>query len=256
MKTTFKKKFLLIITALSAIIVAIFTTSPTVFAEDFQGRTSGCQGFLGLTSWDCNVTITDQDSLVSGIWVIAANVAIDITVVATYLVIGYIIYGGYLYTMSGGDPNKVATGKKTLSQAFIGLTIVMLANIILNTIRIALSANFTGGCDIIDGSGEVVKCDAATDPGTLVVTLIHWVTGVAGVVSAIFVVYGGISYATSSGDPNKVKKAKDMILYALIGLAIVALAEVITAFVSQTIRDNSKTSLIQTEELYEKKNIN
>lgn len=254
MKTTLKKILLLGIITLSAVITASSTISPTVFAEDFQGRKEDkCQGFLGLTSWDCNVKINNQDSLVSGIWVIAANIAIDITIIAAYLIIGYVIYGGYLYTMSGGDPNKVATGKKTLSQAFIGLAIVMLANIILNTLRIALSANFTGNCEIIDDQGNMAEC--GTSPGVLVTSLIQWVIGVAGVVSVVFVVYGGISYTTSSGDPNKVKKAKDMILYALIGLAIVALAEVITAFVSQSIRDNSKTSLIQMENSHEKTEI-
>ena len=49
---------------------------------------------------------------------------------------------------------------------------------------------------------------------------------------------------TSSGDPGKTKKAKDMIMYSLIGLAIVALATVITAFVSNTIRNANQTSLL------------
>ena len=66
--------------------------------------------------------------------------------------------------------------------------------------------------------------------------------GIAGVVAIIFVVYGGILYITSTGDPGKIKKAKDAILYALIGLAIVALAQVITAFVSSKIREANNAS--------------
>ena len=43
------------------------------------------------------------------------------------------------------------------------------------------------------------------------------------------------------------KKAKNTILYALIGLIIVALAEIITAFVSNTIL-NAKTSVLDSND--------
>lgn len=239
------KKILFITPIIAALLYPLFAT-PSVFAEDCKGKTgdeytkcmaikgnqdSSCRNFLGLTSWDCNVNITNEETLKSGIWQIAANVATDITVLAAYLVLGFVIYGGYLYILSSGDPNKVATGKKTLIQAFIGLAIVMLAYVILNAIRIALiGTDSFATCDLSTGS----NCANAND---LVTTSIQWVIGIAGVVAVIFVVYGGISYATSSGDSNKLQKAKQTILYALIGLVIVGLAELITAFVSGIIRD-------------------
>ena len=247
---------------------------PNVFAEGesgnssnsgglsviFPGRSSGddmCSGsFLGLVAWDCGVSIADQDDLKSNIWIIASNIAKDIAVIATYLVIGYVIYGGYLYTFSSGDPGKLATGKKTLVQAFTGLAITMLASIIVGAIRIALLGS--NGGNIGNCTAGVNACVTAND---LVKNLIDWVIGIAGVVSAVFLVYGGIQYVTSSGDPSKLKRAKDTILYALIGLAIVALTTVITAFVSNTIRDASKSeststtnNIIITKEIYDNKN--
>lgn len=131
--------------------------------------------------------------------------------------------------MSEGDPNKVATGKKTLTQAFIGLAIVMSAYVIMNAIRFAL----------LGSSGQLVGCasNVCVDANSLVTGAIQWAIGIAGLVALIFVVYGGITYSMSSGDPTKLQKAKNAILYALIGLAIVALAEIITAFVSSTIRN-------------------
>ena len=54
---------------------------------------------------------------------------------------------------------------------------------------------------------------------------------VCGLVSVVFIVIGGIQYMTSSGDAAKVKKAKDTILYACIGLVICALAFAIVNFV-------------------------
>lgn len=191
------------------------------------------RSFLGLTSWDCGVTISDEETLKNGIWQIAANVSINITIVAAYLVLGYVIYGGYQYIFSAGDPNKVTSSKKTLSHAFIGLAIVMAAFIIMSSIRIAL----------LGANNQFSNCTSKTcvDPNSLITNAVQWVIGIAGAVAAIFIVYGGISYTTSAGDPNKLTKAKQIILYALIGMAIVALAEIITAFVSGMIRDAGGT---------------
>ena len=226
---TLFKKLLAIITIISALTL---TPMASVSAADngasFKGGACD-RGFLGLISWDCGVEIADETSLKAGIWTIVANVLTDITILAAYLVVGYVIYGGYLYIFSGGDSGKVATGKKTLARAFIGLAIVMSANIIMGAIRVALV-----------GSKNINDCSATSaciDTNQMVINLIQWIIGIAGAVAAIFVVYGGISYITSSGDSGKLQKAKSMILYALIGLAIVALAEVITAFVSNIIRN-------------------
>ena len=244
-----KKISVFLITLCISVFSILMATGQSVSAasSSFEGRTGkDCGNFLGLTSWDCNVNVKDQDSLKEGIWTIAANILTDITVLAAYLVLGYVIYGGYLYIFSSGDAAKVANGKKTLSQAFIGLAIVLLANVILNAIRIALGADFTGNCatDECVGAGEMVS------------NAIQWVIGITGVVVAIFVIYGGVAYITSSGDPAKLQKAKTTILYALIGLAIVGLAEIITAFVTNMINDSKSTSLINettiSKEVYEK----
>lgn len=231
------KKIITIGTVLTALLIAIltpFSSNPT-FADNeaFVGRSgTECPYILGMVSWDCNVNVHDESSLKSGIWTIAANVATDLTVITAYLVIGYVIYGGYLYMMSSGDPGKIATGKKTLVQAFIGLGIVLLANVIINAIRIALgNVNLAQNC----AAHECANVDK------MVVGAIEWVIGVAGVVALIFVVIGGISYMTSAGDPGKTKRAKDTILYSLIGLVIVALSFVITAFVASTIRGSGDT---------------
>jgi len=61
-----------------------------------------------------------------------------------------------------------------------------------------------------------------------VVTIFSWVVGV---VSVIMIIYGGFRYITSGGDSNGVTAAKNTILYAIIGLVVVALAQVIVKFV-------------------------
>ena len=61
--------------------------------------------------------------------------------------------------------------------------------------------------------------------------IINAVIGVLGIVAVVVIIMGGITYMTSSGDAGKVKKAKDTILYGVIGLIVVALAFAIVNFV-------------------------
>ena len=239
------KKFFLKFALLLAVF-SPFVLAPTTYADGASYVNSDCNYFLGMTSWNCGVNISDGESLKSGIWTIAANIATDITIIAAYLVLGDVIYGGYLYTFSSGDPGKVAAGKKTLLNAFLGLAIVMSAYLIMSTIRfVLLGANGDlGSCiNIDDASGNITS--GCVDANTMVSSAIGWFIGIAGLVSAIFVVYGGISYITSAGDPGKAAKARQMILYALIGLAIVGLASAITAFVSNMIREADKKAALE-----------
>jgi hypothetical protein len=62
-------------------------------------------------------------------------------------------------------------------------------------------------------------------------TAINGFSLVVGVIAVIMIIVGGLKYITSSGDSSNVNSAKNTLLYALIGLAIVALAQVIVRFV-------------------------
>ena len=205
-------------------------TPVTTGKELFRG--GACHYVLGMVNWDCDVVITDnQEDLKTQTWIIAANVASDITVLASFLALGYVIYGGYLYIFSGGEPSKAVAGKKTLTQAFIGLAITMTSTIIMSTIRSVLLGN---------SEQNLLNCatEGCVEPDLLFINTLHWFIAIAGIVSAIFIVYGGIAYTSSAGDPNKLSQAKKIITNALIGLAIVALAEITVAFVSRIIMDS------------------
>ena len=54
---------------------------------------------------------------------------------------------------------------------------------------------------------------------------------VVGIIAVIVLVIGGINYMMSQGDPGKVKKAKDTILYGIVGLVVSLLAFAIVQFV-------------------------
>lgn len=82
---------------------------------------------------------------------------------------------------------------------------------------------------ITEITGESTQADDA------IVNILNAVIGALAIVCVIVVVIGGIQYMTSNGDASKVKKGKDTILYALIGLAICALAAAIVNFVITSI---------------------
>lgn len=87
-------------------------------------------------------------------------------------------------------------------------------------------------CDGIGATGGNCNAKPAEDSvNNLVATIINVFSWIVGVIAVIFVIYGGFRYITSGGDSNKVSSAKNTILYAIVGLVIVALAQVIVVFV-------------------------
>lgn len=63
--------------------------------------------------------------------------------------------------------------------------------------------------------------------------IVNFLSFIVGVVAVIMIIIAGLKYITSGGDSNNVASAKNTILYAVIGLVIVALAQVIVRFVLQ-----------------------
>jgi cytochrome bd-type quinol oxidase subunit 2 len=78
---------------------------------------------------------------------------------------------------------------------------------------------------------EAASEEAASTVDQLLTTVINIFSLVVGVVSVIMIIIGGLKYITSGGDSGNVTGAKNTILYAVIGLVVVALAQIIVRFV-------------------------
>ncbi len=89
--------------------------------------------------------------------------------------------------------------------------------------------------NIINTLAATVKVETVgNDSGDFIETItviLDWLIGILGIVAVIVIILGGVQYMTSSGDAAKVKKAKDTILYGIVGLVICALAFSIVNFV-------------------------
>ena len=55
--------------------------------------------------------------------------------------------------------------------------------------------------------------------------------GILGAIAVLIVVIAAMQYVISAGDPQKVAKAKDAIIYAMVGLGVAILAFAIVTFV-------------------------
>lgn len=91
------------------------------------------------------------------------------------------------------------------------------------------------------GAGSSAVCSSKTgqDPiagenGALA-EAITIVAIVAGFAAIILLIVGGIRYITSGGDASKIASAKNTVINALIGLAIIVLAQTLITFVIKRI---------------------
>jgi len=85
-------------------------------------------------------------------------------------------------------------------------------------------------------SVDLDSCDSDTSGGTdkindIVVLIINIFSIVVGIVAVIMIIVGGFKYITSGGDSGNITSAKNTIIYALIGLVVVALAQFLVQFV-------------------------
>ena len=85
------------------------------------------------------------------------------------------------------------------------------------------------------GTGVYITGYDQTNLVANVTGIINGVIGVLGFVCVVVMIVGGVNYMISAGDTNKVTKAKNTILYGLIGLVICVLAFAIVNFVINNI---------------------
>lgn len=96
-----------------------------------------------------------------------------------------------------------------------------------------ITGNLCSGTNF-DLTGNSQDCATNADESSFNNTLrriVNILSAIIGVIAVIMIIFGGLRYITSGGDSTKVGNAKNTIIYALIGLIIVALAQVIVRFV-------------------------
>jgi hypothetical protein len=121
----------------------------TAFADHEPGHLDGVcadesANFLGFPTWykylertgaDCSITLPQKNGTIDiGVTVGAILLAVvEILLwIAGIVGVGFVVYGGVLYTLSQGAPDKTVAAKNTILNGIIGLVIAILAQAIVS----------------------------------------------------------------------------------------------------------------------------
>lgn len=100
-----------------------------------------------------------------------------------------------------------------------------------------INGNLCNGSNFdLSGNGAPKDTANCNDQGSNSVsgkikTILNIFSALVGIVAVIMIIYAGFRYVTSAGSEGGVKAAKNAIVYAVIGLVVVALAQIIVHFV-------------------------
>jgi len=100
---------------------------------------------------------------------------------------------------------------------------------------IAGALTLSPACKDIGAECAVTEEDRFTN-ATATKNIINTIIYVAGALSVILIIVGGIRYVISQGDAKQIESAKNTILYSVIGLIVTLLAYAIVQFVVNTFK--------------------
>ncbi len=209
----------------------------------FAAACDNNQSFLGLWPWYhyltlqqqgnvCAVNISPSDVLGNHSFILLILLALvdDLLRIIGLLSVIYVIYAGIRYSMSQGSPDEVAKSQTTILNALAGLAISLVS------IRFVsfLGNQFSNGTGTQTASGLDLRSlpnPTGINNGSIVATVLSIIFAIAGAIAFLYLVIGGFHYVNSQGDPQKVAKAKNTIMYALVGLVVAIMAQTIVSVV-------------------------
>ena len=102
--------------------------------------------------------------------------------------------------------------------------------------------NFYGVCDDIEDEDmkKIAGCNEPTGKNKDVVEIVqsgvNVVISLVGMLAVFSIIYGGFTYITAQSDPAKIKRGKDMVVYAVVALVVAFLAYGIVLFVTKNLK--------------------
>jgi hypothetical protein len=94
------------------------------------------------------------------------------------------------------------------------------------------SNKVTGACELV---GSLKPGDWVQIISLIGLAVLDMILRLAGIVAVGFIIWGGIQYVISQGDPGKTKDAQSTIINAIIGLAIALVSTALVSFIGNRI---------------------
>ena len=101
-----------------------------------------------------------------------------------------------------------------------------------------IGSHITTGIQYTSGSSSNFVCgqggSITSGISSLAVRVVNLFSIIVGIVSVIMIIYAGFRYVTSGGESNSISSAKNTLIYAIIGLVVVVLSQLIVHYVLNT----------------------
>jgi uncharacterized membrane protein len=128
---------------------------------------------------------------------------------------------------------------KKLKHIFLALAVASSFSLVFVAPAASAASLFSGAkkeaCAGVQLSGPPAAADCSAADQQNLTTTIQSVIGlmsiVIGIIAVIMIIIGGFRFIVSNGDSGKITSARNTIIYALVGLILAALAQVIVRFV-------------------------
>jgi len=123
----------------------------------------------------------------------------------------YMVLGAIRFIMAGGDESVIDTEKKNFTWGFLGLILVMIADVFIKVVYNNETGKFAGD----EGTEQAVN---------EIFGVINFILAIMAVIGVLTLVIASIYYVTAIGDEESTTKAKTIIKSTIAGFIIMTLA--------------------------------
>jgi len=135
-----------------------------------------------------------------------------------------VIYGGWQILIAGGNETNFTKGKNTITYAALGYCIVLIAKGVSGLVEYMLTGSTT---------------QATIDVGGIISRSANWLLGLMLALSVIMAIYAAFLFLTKSGDSKETERAKKILFYTAIALAIGLGAQTVSSLVQFFVNNSS-----------------
>ena len=91
--------------------------------------------------------------------------------------------------------------------------------------------------EVLKSIGETGSDCSSSGVDSFISGVVKIISYIAGIAAIIAIIIAGLKYITSGGDSNKVASAKNTLIYALVGVVVAVLAQLLVNFAFTTAND-------------------
>lgn len=145
--------------------------------------------------------VSSFGELISVVWSYGAQIIVMLAILL-------VIVGAFFYILSGGNEERISTGKQLMWGSLVAILIVLFSGVLIRILHQPAAGTQGTLADV----PEVIQ------------NATNILVGLMGAFTVLMLIYSGFLYATGRGDPDKIYKAHQSLKYAIYGLAMALVA--------------------------------